>query len=174
MKLGIFQALLVILLWSCFVNAQSGGAYQISQSVIAGGGGNTFGGDFSLEGTIGQNIAGTRSSGSGGFGAFSVQGGFWTSNPSAPTAARVAISGRIRSVGRIQMGRIRMTLTDLSTGSVRVAKPNTFGYYRFEGIEIGLYLVRPESRNYVFAPGEAVLNLMDSLTEFDFQAEHVQ
>ncbi len=52
--------------------AQSGGSFNLSQTVIAGGGGRSISGSTVIEGTIGQNAA-TQSSG----GSFSLAGGFW-------------------------------------------------------------------------------------------------
>ena len=76
------------------VLAQSGGAFTITKSVIAGGGGqNATGGTFSLDGTIGQAVAGTSSSG----GTYSLRGGFWTPQAFTPTAASASISGQIRT-----------------------------------------------------------------------------
>lgn len=53
--------------------AQSGGAYTITQSVIAGGGGRMSSGQLTLDGTIGQAVAGTTSSGA----PFTMISGFW-------------------------------------------------------------------------------------------------
>lgn len=53
--------------------SQSGGLFEITKSVIAGGGGNSAGGVFNLDGTTGQCVAGTTSTG----GAFTLAGGFW-------------------------------------------------------------------------------------------------
>lgn len=50
--------LLLALCVAPYVPAQSGGFYEITQSVIASGGGDRFGGLFSLAGTIGQAVAG--------------------------------------------------------------------------------------------------------------------
>src|SRR5690349_14890693 len=64
------------------VRAQTGDNYDLSHNVIApGGGSNSAGGGFSVDGTIGQPSAGVISTGSG----FSVQGGFWTFQSLAPT-----------------------------------------------------------------------------------------
>jgi hypothetical protein len=52
--------------------AQSGGGFDLSRSVIAGGGGTSSGGGFELTGTIGQHEAGNMGGGS-----FSLAGGFW-------------------------------------------------------------------------------------------------
>ena len=54
------------------ISAQSGGTFQITKSVIAGGGGRTSGGTFTLDATIGEPVAGTNSTG----GNFSVISGF--------------------------------------------------------------------------------------------------
>lgn len=52
---------------------QSGGQFDLSRNVIAGGGGTSNGGSFKLEGTVGQSVAGTTSVG----GSYSGTGGFW-------------------------------------------------------------------------------------------------
>jgi len=69
----IGMLLLVTILAVDSVWMQSGGAFQIEKSVIAGGGGRSAGGAFTLNGTIAQSVAGTNSSGGG----FQVAGGFW-------------------------------------------------------------------------------------------------
>src|SRR5688572_29365206 len=55
------------------VIAQSGGQFTITKSVIAGGGGRASGGIFTLDGTIGQPLAGGPSSGA----TFALTSGFW-------------------------------------------------------------------------------------------------
>jgi hypothetical protein len=52
--------------------AQSGGPYTIQRSVIAGGGGSSTGGNFALQGTIGQETVGAMSEGND-----TLAGGFW-------------------------------------------------------------------------------------------------
>lgn len=76
MKRSYRQTLGVALVISLLIpaaNAQSGGNFTIVRSVIAGGGGNSNGGVFNLDGTTGQCIAGSTSTG----GLFSVASGFW-------------------------------------------------------------------------------------------------
>jgi len=64
--------------------AVSAGDYSISWSKIAGGGGTSTNGQFSLSGTIGQHDAGAPLTG----GSFSLTGGFWSlhvvQTPGAP------------------------------------------------------------------------------------------
>ena len=55
------------------VVAQSGGNFAVTKSVIAGGGGRSASGNFTVDGTIGESIAGVASTG----GAFDLAGGFW-------------------------------------------------------------------------------------------------
>ncbi|MEM7704391.1 MAG: hypothetical protein AAF358_02505 [Pseudomonadota bacterium] len=57
---------------ACGALAQSGGGFDIRRSVIAGGGGQAAGGDFSLTGTAGQPA--TQESAGGDF---VVRAGFW-------------------------------------------------------------------------------------------------
>ena len=73
-----FILTLITLLFPAFGFAQS---YSIDWFTIAGGGGTSTGGVYSVSGTIGQPDAGEPMSG----GQYSVTGGFWT----LPTAVQV-------------------------------------------------------------------------------------
>ncbi len=82
----------LVLYLSIIVPAQTGGNYTVTESVIAGGGGqSSTGGAFSLDGTIGQAAAGGAMSGS----SFAVTSGFWNFSPSAPAA--LGIEGDVAS-----------------------------------------------------------------------------
>lgn len=54
--------------------------YSITSSVIAGGGGQSSGGNYTLTGTIGQTDAGQMSGGN-----YSLAGGFWSAVVVVPT-----------------------------------------------------------------------------------------
>ena len=87
--------IVVLLCAECFfvlsVCAQSGGQFEITQSVVASGGGqNSTGGAAAIDGTLAQPLAGSNLRG----GIFAVGGGFW-STTLAPSAASVSIGGRI-------------------------------------------------------------------------------
>ena len=73
---SISIACVFILLATLPILAQSGGTFSIEKSVIAGGGGRTAGGIFTLDGTIGQPLAGGQSTG----GSFTLLSGFWASD----------------------------------------------------------------------------------------------
>ena len=69
---SIFGTLLLLLLASSLVIAQTGGGFDLTWSTVDGGGGSSSGGDFALSGTIGQPDAGALAGGD-----FALSGGFW-------------------------------------------------------------------------------------------------
>lgn len=168
MKNQIFLTLMVFLLCSPISMAQSGGTLNITQSVIASGGGQNAsgGGNFAVAGTIGQSLAGTNQTG----GTFNLRGGFWSFQAFAPTAAQVSLSGRVfsgRGSGIIR--RVRIVLLDTTTGIERSVQTNPFGYYRFDELEIGrFYTVRAESSNFTFAPDNYFLALNEDREDVNF------
>ncbi|HZH33319.1 MAG TPA: carboxypeptidase regulatory-like domain-containing protein [Pyrinomonadaceae bacterium] len=76
MKKHFFYSLFILALaisWQApFIKAQSGGAFDIRQSVIANGGGQMTGSAFSVESIIGQALAGGQMFG----GSFAISNGF--------------------------------------------------------------------------------------------------
>ncbi len=87
-----FPALVLTLLLTSFALAQSGGAYDLTWNTWDGGGGMfSTGGTYSLGGTIGQPDAGALNGG-----AYSLNGGFWYAESSAPTAVNL-VSFRARA-----------------------------------------------------------------------------
>src|SRR5689334_17900855 len=73
---------LLVIVFSVFSLSQSGGPLVIQKSTIAGGGGRSSGGTFSVDGTLGQPVGGTSSRG----GNLAVSGGLWA-GISAPVAS---------------------------------------------------------------------------------------
>lgn len=70
-------ALVVMIICSVqFASAQSGGEFTIIKSTIDAGGGESQGGEFKINGTIGQADASAKISG----GEFSLTGGYWTAS----------------------------------------------------------------------------------------------
>jgi hypothetical protein len=78
--------------------AQSGGGYDLSWNVIAGGGGKIRDGTglYSVKGTIGQPAVGTMTGG-----AYSLTGGFWALPPGIP--------GDVNSDGRVDVSDLLWT-----------------------------------------------------------------
>jgi len=142
------------------VPAQSGGSFQIEKSVIAGGGGQTTGGQFILDATIGQHIAGTTSTG----GTFELGSGFWGGG--ATPAANVTVSGRVLTSDGRGLRNATVSITD-SNGVSRIATTSSFGFFSFDNVSSGgTYTFRVFSRLFRFQPRTVQVN--DNLTLADF------
>lgn len=140
--------------------AQSGGGFEITKSVIAGGGGTSSGGEFTLSGTIGQSLAGTTSSG----GDFQLTSGFW--GGAAAPVSNVSISGRVFSPTGLVQRFVTVTLID-GSGVRRTATTSSFGEYRFEMVATGQeYTLTVASKRYRFAP--QFVNVQGALTNINF------
>jgi hypothetical protein len=140
--------------------AQSGPPYEITQSVIANGGAVSTdgGGQYSITGTLGQAVAGTRSTGS----PYQVRGGFWQAF-FAPTAAMVSISGQaVDSFGN-PIGRARVILDD-GGGIYRTAITNAFGNFQFDDVQLGrTYIVSATHRRFHFTP--QAISVFDEISD---------
>ncbi len=142
------------------VAAQSGGSFLIEKSVIAGGGGQTIGGTFTLDGTIGEHLAGTTSTG----GTFELGSGFWGGG--ATPAANVTVSGRVLTSDGRGLRNATVSITD-SNGVSRIATTSSFGFFSFDNVSAGgAYTFRIFSRFFRFQPRTVQVN--DNLTLADF------
>ena len=156
----LLSQLLTIAFLIATASAQSGGTFVIQKSVIAGGGGQATGGGFTLDGTIGQSIAGAKSTGGG----FDLSGGFWGGG--TEPLANVSISGRVfTSNGVTGLRNATVTLTE--GNNVRSTTTSSFGFYSFDNVAPGFsYTIRIKSRLYRFQP-QVVVPTGD-LTGVDF------
>lgn len=69
----------------------------------------------------------------------------------SPTAASVTVAGRV-STGSNGISKASVVLTD-SQGNARMARTNTFGYFRFQGVVAGqTYIVSVSAKGYRFDP----------------------
>lgn len=163
-------AIIIVLSAAFLANAQvaSNPPYTLEQSVIAGGGGQgSTGGAFSLDGTIGQPIAGTRSTNS----PFDLTGGFWTAPQSAPTAAGVTVGGRVTTSDGRGIRNVRVTLTGMD-GESRTALTGTFGYYRFADVPAGeTYIFSVFAKRFTFAQNTQVRSIMEDTDDINFVAD---
>ncbi len=150
------------------IAAQTGGDFTITQSVIAGGGGqNAAGGTFSLDGTIGQTIAESVPSSGG---SFTLRSGFWNSS-FTPTAAGVSLSGRVKVEGASGKGirNAQLTLTNAATGEVFSTRSGSFGAYRFDDVPVGqTYVLTISARRFSFVENTRIIALFEELTDVDF------
>lgn len=147
--------------------SQSGGQFDLSHSVIAGGGGsNSNAGLLNVSGTAGQNIAGVSSGG----GTFFVNGGFWFHN-FVSTAAVASISGRVTTATGQGVRNVRLTLT-AADGTIRRTNTSTFGQYAFDGVEVGqTYVLEIGSKRHSFSNPTRVFSLQEQITDMDFSAD---
>lgn len=147
--------------------AQSGGSYQITQSVIATGA-KSAGGSYSIEDTGGQPAA-------GGFlqsAPYSAYTGFWTPPNLAPTAASVSVGGRVTTPNGQGIRNVIISLTD-SSGAVRISRTAPFGYYSFDNVRVGeTYILNVSSKRFDFGNSTRVLYVQEELIDVDFVADN--
>ncbi len=164
-RLLVICVLILIALPNIF--AQSGGTYQITQSVLSSGE-KSVGGAYSVENTSGQPIAGGFVQGS----PYSLYSGFWTPPTFAPTAANVSISGCVTTANGQGIRNVQIILTD-SLGTIRNAQTVTFGFYRFADVRAGeSYVLTILSKRYLFSNPTRVLNVQEELTDVNFVADN--
>lgn len=74
-----------------------------------------------------------------------------TERASAPTAASVSVTGRILSSSGRGIVNAVVVMTD-PNGNTRFARTSTFGYYRFDDVQVGgTYIFTVSSKRYEFA-----------------------
>ena len=154
-----------ILLFATIAMAQpGGGSYQLEQTVIVSGGGQSNGGTNSLQSTSGQTVAGGFSLG----GPRSAYFGFLY--PSLiPTAAGVTVEGRVLGQDGNGIAGARIVALD-PLGEMRLSVSSSMGYYRFDDLPVGLsYFFSVRSKRYTFP--ERVIALHDSIVGLDFVAD---
>ena len=158
---------LTLIFLTANISAQSGGTFSITQSVIASGGGqNSSGGVFSLDGTTGQAAAGNAV----GNAPFAVTSGFWNFTTAAPTAANVGISGRVITANGSGIRNVVVILT-APNGTIRSAQTGTFGYFKFEDNEVGgIYVISVYSKRYGFAQPTRILSVQEEIADLEFVA----
>lgn len=173
MKLQITLAMTLIVstVFPLAMRAQSNAVYDLSHNTLAGGGNESSNAIFTIEGTVGQAAAGGTSANA----LYNLHGGFWSPAALAPTAASVTIAGRVDELNGGSVRRVRIVLTDSANGAMRAAQVNSFGFYRFDGVEIGrVYLLQATSKNFQFTPDTYVFTLMDARDDLNFTAVAVQ
>jgi Carboxypeptidase regulatory-like domain len=168
MKNILLILIAILILVSANSFGQSGGTFAITESVIAGGGGqNASGGTFSIDGTIGQTAAGNAISGL----PFKITSGFWNSS-AAPTAANAGINGRVTTAGGRPIRNVTLIIEGGNLSEPKFARTNTFGYYRFQDLEVGqVYIVSISAKRYSFANPSRVIILNENLDGEDFVSE---
>jgi|GEM_PF-1234225 len=167
----------LVLLLSFSITAQTGGGFNLSHNVIASGGGSrSADGSFSVDGTVGQALAGTISAGNSGTGnQYSLRGGFWAFQANPPTASGVSVSGRVfTNEGKGIIRRAMIVLTDTFTGEIRATKTSFDGSFRFDEVTVGrFYIIRAESKLFAFTPDNYAFDLLEERQGLDFMGERI-
>jgi subtilisin-like proprotein convertase family protein len=85
-----------------------------------------------------------------------------------PVAANVGVGGRVVDSKGNAISRANVTLTG-ANGIPRTVRTNTFGYYRFDNVEVGdSYILEATAKGYTFAP--RVVTVQDEVTDADMVA----
>jgi hypothetical protein len=147
------------------VHAQTGGGFEITEAVVTAGGEKSSAGIFEVDATVGQPASG----GPIGAGEFGITSGFWNFTSLAPTAAGVAISGRVLNpTGSGVLNAI--VLLHTQDGELRTARSSSLGYYRFDDIQVGQSVfISVESKLFVYQP--RAFFVVDELAGLDFIPE---
>ncbi len=167
---NLFVLLILFAAATCAADAQiaAGGNYTLAQSVVASGGGTSAGGTFKVEGTAGQAAAGTRQFNA----AYNFYSGFWTAPPSfVPTAAGVAVSGRVLTTNGIGIRNVQVTLAG-ANGETRTVLSTKFGRFRFNDVAVGdVYIFSVSARRYAFSQPSQVRSIIAETDDLVFTAD---
>jgi len=122
--------------------AQTGGDYTITQSVIATGGGTSSGGNFTVESTNGQPLAGGLISNP----PFNLFSGFWTPELFLQPGT---VSGKITYANALTSTAVPFT-TLTAAGSLPLSGiSDSNGDYSLSGFASGAYTITPSKTNQV-------------------------
>ena len=87
----------------------------------------------------------------------------------APTAASVSVSGKVLVGKGTGLENAVVTLTD-SNGETRTVRTTSFGYYRFDDVEVGQsYTMTVRSRRYLFSP--QIITINEVVEDLNFMAQ---
>jgi hypothetical protein len=165
-KLFIFFAALSVLSCGSIGRAQTGGDFAITQSVVASGGQISSGVAFTLDGTIGQPLAGNALNGS----PFAVTSGFHNFSPLAPTAATVTVGGRVLTTNGRGIRNVLIVMTN-ANGAIRTVLSSAFGYYQFIDVAAGeTYIFTARGKRFSFTEPTRVVSISEDITDLNFIA----
>jgi hypothetical protein len=162
---------LLCLLAQAALGQSSGGQFQITNSVIAGGGGASCDGGANcagsntllVEGTAGEAVAGTLLRNP----PYSAWSGFYSATLAlTPTAAPGLISGQVTSSDGAPLAGVTIALSgQRNSRSITDAG----GFYTFDDLETGgFYSVTASLANFTFSPPSRSLSLVASHAEAIF------
>jgi len=96
------------------------------------------------------------------------QNGAVTITRNAPTAASVGVGGRVTTTSGKGIRNVVITMTD-GDGQIRTATTASFGYYRFDNVEVGQsYTFSIRAKHYSFTERTRLLSINDETDDIDF------
>jgi hypothetical protein len=115
---------------------------------------------------------GTAAGGTGGFDtSISTTNVVLNGTSSAPTAAEVALGGRVLTASNRGVMGARITVIDPQTGAQRTVTSNPFGAYYIDGLQAGrTYVVSIAAARLRFSEAAKTVTVTDSLTSVNFVA----
>ncbi len=100
-----------------------------------------------------------------------IDGG-WGLEFVGPTAAQASITGRVTTADGLGIRNAEMVLTGNSLETPLRVTTSSFGYYNFDGLEIGeTYVLTVNSRRFTFQAPSRVISLVDNAVDMDFVAQ---
>ncbi len=92
-------------------------------------------------------------------------------NEFIPSAATVSVSGKVLLAIGGGVRNVIVTLAD-TNGNILTARTNSFGYFRFDEIEVGqTYIISVAAKHFTFNQSSQVLVVNDELTDINFIAQ---
>lgn len=88
-----------------------------------------------------------------------------------PSAAEVSLSGRVVSAEGFGIAKARLTILNTSSGETFSIPTNAFGFYKFEGLEVGNYILTIEHKFFRFSESVKFIQASDTLAEVNFTAD---
>lgn len=91
--------------------------------------------------------------------------------PAAPTAATVAVSGRVATADGRGISNASVSIMNTRTGETRWTRTGTFGAYKFAELAAGeVYILTVYSKKFVFAEPTRVIGVDSDIADADFVA----
>jgi hypothetical protein len=151
-----------------FASPAPSGPYNEPGSLVGGSGTSTLLGNFGMTNPNGVWSLYARNQG----GEIGEIAGGWGLELFATTAAHATVSGQVVTSTGIAIRNVTMTITGNSLETPRVVTTSSFGYFTFEGLQIGeTYVVTANSRRFTFGSPSRVISLTDNIADLDFVAD---
>jgi len=105
-----------------------------------------------------------------GGGRFTMTAGFWKYDALYPTAAMVAVRGKVVTTDGRGIANVGVVLI-ADDGSAHSTQTGSFGTFEFSGVEAGrTYFINVISRHYTFAQPSIVRYVTDNISDIAFVA----